>query len=42
MNIISGKFSDPKRHHHGWIRRFRFHGGVELWFGKRWILVEWR
>jgi hypothetical protein len=40
MNIESRKFDNPRAHHRGWFRVFRFGHGIEIWFGKRWISVS--
>lgn len=42
MKIVSGRMNAAHLHHSGWFRRFRFKGGVEFWFGKTWIMIEWR
>lgn len=41
MRVYSGYFADPKSHHEGWFRVFRFSGIVEVWFGHYWITVAW-
>lgn len=41
MNIGSGTFANPKRHHKGWFRVFRFqHGGYEIWFGRKYFWIQ--
>lgn len=40
MMINTGKFSNPKAHHNGRFRVFRFDGSVEIWIGSRWIIFS--
>lgn len=37
MEIVSRSFSDPKNHHKGWFRVFRFARGIEVWMGSRYF-----
>lgn len=42
ITLENGEFSHPELHHKGWFRVFKFRGIIEIWFGKRWIEIEWR
>lgn len=41
INIESRRFENPKAHHRGWFRVFRFRWAIEVWLGKRWIAISW-
>lgn len=42
MNILTGRFEFAEDHHNGWFRVFKFKNVIEIWFGKRWIEIEWK
>ena len=42
VNILTGKFEFAEDHHKGWFRVFKFSTMIEIWFGKRWIEIEWK
>lgn len=41
MALTTGRFAHPGQHHLGWFRIFRGLRIVEIWFGDRWILIDW-
>ena len=41
FSINQGIFKDAHMHHDGWFRVFRGDRFVEVWFGNRWVMVDW-
>lgn len=42
MRVNTGYYNNPKVHHYGWFKYYKFKGLREIWFGKHWITIEWR